>query len=954
MRVPMLVPFLTAACLILDTSGSRAQQQLSPGPPQQQVPDPAISPGEKRPAPPDSPPKQPAPPAPQPASGRSSGTGAPAAMAGAYASTYLPFPSQPTVIRNATILTAAGPLIERGSILLQDGKVAAIGQDVNAPGNAQVVDATGKWVTPGLIDTHSHLGVYSAPGIASLQDGNEMTSPITAEVWADHSIWPQDPQFELALAGGVTAMQILPGSGNLIGGRGVTVKNVPSRTAEGMKFPGAPHGLKMACGENPRRVYGQRNQAPSTRMGTMAAFRRTWQAATEYRDKWQKWRADGSDPAKRPERNLQMETLAGVLDGEILVHNHCYRADEMATMVQLGKEFGFRISSFHHAVEAYKVRDVLAANNVCASMWADWWGFKLEAYDGIRENVPLVHQAKGCAIVHSDDPGGIQRLNQEAAKAMRAGQAAGIDITRTDAIRWLTINPARALAVDKVTGSLEVGKNADVVIWSGDPFSVYSRAERVFVDGAVLYDRARAAAPPRSDFLTGLMMPEDVHPAAASASGLASQGAQNDAGRRAPGTPRPTQPVGDAASGPRAPEAGPSPLLAITNARIYTASGPVIERGTIVLGGATIVSVGADVPVPAGAKVIDAAGKVVTPGLIESSTSIGIVEISLSAEGTADQSTTDKDLSAAFNVLDAFNPLSAVIPVTRVDGITRALVAPAETGNVIQGQGAVFDLRGEQVPHSVTKAPAAMFAALGEAGAGVAGGSRVSAVLRLREALQDAIDFNLHRAAWNTAQRRDYARGRLDLEALRPVVRGEIPLAIQANRASDMLAAIRLAEEFKLKLVLLGAAEGWMIAEELAKKRIPVVVKPLTNIPTFDGLGASLENAARLQRAGVVLVLSSFDTHNARNLRQEAGNAVAYGLDRHAALQAVTLNAARTWDIADRTGSLEAGKEADLVIWSGDPFELTTSAERVFIRGTEMPAHTRQRALFEKYRTLAR
>ena len=197
-----------------------------------------------------------------------------------------------------------------------------------------------------------------------------------------------------------------------------------------MKFPGAPAGLKMACGENPRRVYGQRNQTPATRMGNIAVFRRTWQAAADYRDKWKKWRDEGSDAAKRPDRNLQMETLAAVLDGEILVHNHCYRADEMATMIQLGKEFGFKISSFHHAVEAYKIRDLLAANNVCASMWSDWWGFKLEAYDGIRENIALVDEAKGCAIVHSDDAGLIQRLNQEAAKAMRAGLDAGMKITR--------------------------------------------------------------------------------------------------------------------------------------------------------------------------------------------------------------------------------------------------------------------------------------------------------------------------------------------------------------------------------------------------------------------------------------------------------------------------------------------------------------------------------------------
>ena len=952
MRLRHITPLLIAAGLILHSELPRAQQPPPPKPPAQpQKPDPATSPGEKTPAPPDAQPKPQVPSPVTPPAG-----GAPPRMANAYASTYQALASRTTVIRNATVLTAAGPLIERGSILLQNGKIAAVGQSVNAPADAVVIDAAGKWITPGIIDTHSHLGVYSAPGIESLQDGNEMTNPVTAEVWADHSIWPQDPQFELALAGGVTSMQILPGSGNLIGGRGVTVKNVPSRTAEGMKFPGAPAGLKMACGENPRRVYGQRNQAPSTRMGNIAVFRRTWQSAADYRDKWKKWRDEGSDAAKRPERNLQMETLAGVLDGDILVHNHCYRADEMATMIQMSKEFGFRIASFHHAVEAYKVRDLLAQNNICASIWADWWGFKLEAYDGIKENMALVHDAKGCVVVHSDDPNGIQRLNQEAAKGMRAAWEAGMTLDRADVVRWLTINPARALGIDKMTGSLEPGKNADVVIWSGDPFSVYAKAERVFIDGALMYDRSDPAHQPHRDFMVGTGPDPNFVP-------FSKPGAT--AAR--PNEPIATKKPNILGSAPGAsglgsgPVSGPDPVsrvsgavIAITNGRILTGTGTAIERGTVVIAGGKIAAVGANVPVPAGATVIDAANKIITPGWIESATNIGIVEIGLSAEGTADQNTTDKELSAAFNVVDAFNPLSTVIPVTRVEGITRALVAPGGTGNVILGQAAVFDLGGEQVPASITKAPAAMFAVLGEAGAALAGGSRASAILRLRETLQDAIDFHLNRAAWNAARRRDYARGRLDLEALGPVIRREIPLAIQAHRASDMLAAIRLAEEFKLKVVLLGASEGWMIAGELARKNIPVVVKPLTNIPSFEALSASLENAARLQQAGVTLVLSSFDTHNARNLRQEAGNAVSYGLDRAAALRAVTLTPATVWGIADRTGSLEIGKDADLVVWSGDPFELTTAAERVFIRGREISKDTRQKALFERYRTIPR
>jgi imidazolonepropionase-like amidohydrolase len=477
--------------LIATTAG---QQPPTQPPPKPTIPGEKTSPPAQQPAKPDTPP-QAAEPSP----------GAPPLVANAYASTYTPFPSSPTVIRNATILTAAGPVIQGGSILLQDGKVAAVGATVAAPPGAIEIDAKGRWVTPGIIDTHSHLGVYPMPAIPAVSDGNEMTSPNTAEVSAEHAIWPQDPQFELALAGGVTAMHILPGSANLFGGRSVTVKNVHARTAEGMKFPDAPYGLKMACGENPKRVYGTRNTAPMTAMGNVAGFRRAWQSAADYRAKWRKWRDEGEKAADRPERNLQMETLAGVLDGEIRIQNHCYRADEMATMINISREFGYRIASFHHAVEAYKVRDLLAEHDICASMWADWWGFKLEAYDAINQNIPLVHTAGACAIVHSDDASGIQRLNQEAAKAMRAAAEAGITIDRAEAIRWITINPAKALGIEQVTGSLEPGKQADVVIWSGDPFSIYTRAERVFVDGALLYDRDDPSRQPRRDFTLGIL-----------------------------------------------------------------------------------------------------------------------------------------------------------------------------------------------------------------------------------------------------------------------------------------------------------------------------------------------------------------------------------------------------------------------------------------------------------------
>ena len=416
-----------------------------------------------------------------------------------FESRYEPLPSGATLIRGATVLTGTGERLDGADVLIRDGKIAAVGTNVDA-GDADVVDAAGKWVTPGIIDVHSHLGVYPSPGTQSHSDGNEMTAPVTANVWAEHSVWPHDPGFVTALAGGVTSMQVLPGSANLFGGRGVTLKNVPGRNVMDMKFPGAPHGLKMACGENPKRVYGSRGMAPGTRMGNVAGYREAWIQAAEYRDKV-KAAEDGQ--GEMPTRDLKLETLMGVLEGEILVHNHCYRGDEMSIMLEIAKEFGYKVGTFHHAVESYKIADLLAESGTCSAMWADWWGFKMEAYDGIRENIALVDKAGACAIVHSDSEIGIQRLNQEAAKVMGAAARVGMDITPEHAIRWLTSNAAKSLGVEDQVGTLEAGKMADVVVWDGNPFSVYTLAERVYIDGALAYELGNDAVNPVTDFTLG-------------------------------------------------------------------------------------------------------------------------------------------------------------------------------------------------------------------------------------------------------------------------------------------------------------------------------------------------------------------------------------------------------------------------------------------------------------------
>jgi imidazolonepropionase-like amidohydrolase len=421
-----------------------------------------------------------------------------------YPSTYKAYPSAPTAIRGATIYDGEGGRIERGVVFMSGGKITAVGgPDTPIPADITVIDGTGKWVTPGIIDIHSHLGDYPSPGVQAHSDGNEATGPVRPEVWAEHSVWPQDPGFSRALAnGGVTALQILPGSANLFGGRSVVLKNVYARTMQGMKFPGAPYGLKMACGENPKRVYGSRNQPPATRMGNMAVNRATWAKAVEYKKKLDK----GGDVT----RDIAMDTLAGVLAGDILVQNHCYRADEMANVIDMSKEFGYKVSTFHHAVESYKIADLLKANGICSAMWSDWWGFKMESYDAINENIPLVHNAGACAIVHSDDPNGIQRLNQEAAKALADGRRIGINVSDEVAWTWLSYNPAKAMGIDKMTGSLKPGKMADVVLWNGNPFSVYTRPDRVWVDGALMYDANDPKKRPVSDFELGQVGEGDV------------------------------------------------------------------------------------------------------------------------------------------------------------------------------------------------------------------------------------------------------------------------------------------------------------------------------------------------------------------------------------------------------------------------------------------------------------
>ncbi len=390
--------------------------------------------------------------------------------------------------------------------------------------------------------------------------------------------------------------------------------------------------------------------------------------------------------------------------------------------------------------------------------------------------------------------------------------------------------------------------------------------------------------------------------------------------------------------------------IAITGGTVYPVSGPKIDNATVLIRDGRIAAVGANLTVPADAVRIDASGKWVTPGLIDGGTEMGLTEIGL-APGTNDQRLQGNEVAASFNVAEGINPASTLIAITRIEGVTTALAAPG--GNaLIRGQPVLIDLAGETVEAMLIGRSVGVVAELSESSKEAGGGSRAGAAARLRRVFNDALEYGRRRTEYTRAQMQELAAPAADLEALLPVLRGQRPLIVVANRRSDIETALRIAQEYKLKLILAGTAEGWMIADRIARAGVPVLVQPLDNIPSYDALGVRYENAARLARAGVKVALLETDTHNARNLRQQAGNAVSYGMSWDQALRAVTLAPADIFGVAERYGSLESGKVANVVVWSGDPFELATGVEHVFIRGREIPLRSRQTELFERYRSL--
>ena len=832
-----------------------------------------------------------------------------------------------TLIRGGTVLTVTKGIIDRGNVLIRDGRIAAVGKNIDAPAGARIIDATGRFVMPGIVDTHSHMGVYPWPDVDANSDGNEATDPVTPLVRAQDSVWAEDPEFERARAGGVTTVQILPGSANLIGGEALTVKLRPGVDVSRMVFAGAPRGLKMALGENPKRVYGDRQKSPATRMGEMAAFREAFNAARNYKAKWDAWKAKKEDErGAPPDRDLKLDTLVDLLEGRILAHVHSYRKDEILMFLKIADEYGFKIASFQHCLEGYKIADELKKRDIAVATFAQWWGYKVEAWDGIPHNAALLAR-KGIRVsIHSDSGNLVQRLYNEAAVAARYG------LSEEDALKAITINAATALGIGDRVGSLEVGKDADIAIFTRHPLDMYTLVEKTFIDGELVYDRGPVPTP--ADLPAPPPLP------------------------KGPSAPEPSVLV------PAADPMNPSGLYAYVGARVFTMAGPPIDNGTIVVENGRIREVGQGLKSPARATVIDAKGEWIFPGFIESYTHLGLSEIDLVQVMRDEEEGTDP-VAPQMRALDAYYTESELIPIARLHGVTDAFTAPGE-GDVFAGAGAVVHLDGATPDQALVKDGAALVVNFGEPPKERYGArkqipsTRMGVAAVVRDAFTKARNYQ---AKWDAYEEKKTSGAKdpsgppqapdrdLRMEALLPALKGTMPVLARAHRVDDILTAVRLAEEFKLKLILSHGTEAYKVADLLASRHIPVVVGPITVQPErVETLGALYDNAARLSRAGVVIAIQSGETLNARMLPYEAGLAVAYGLPWEQAMRAVTVNPAEIFGVADRIGSLRPGLDADLIATDGDPLQPLARLRHLMVKGRPVALTSRQTALYAKWR----
>lgn len=872
--------------------------------------------------------------------------------------------SSPAIaIRGGTILTVTNGTIPNGTIVLRGGRIEAVGANVPVPPGAQVIDASGRFVSPGLIDAHSHIAADS------INEGGTTVSSMTG---IEDVLDPTDINIYRDLAGGLTVANVLHGSANPIGGKNAVIKLRWGKTrARDLLFEGAMPGIKFALGENPKdmRQFGQQGprRYPVTRPGVEFVIRDAFTRAKVYQKAWQDYerRRQAGEDVLAPRRDLQLEPLVEILEGKRLVHAHGYRADEMLMLIRLAEEMGFRIATFQHVLEGYKIAREMAAHGAGASTFSDWWGYKVEVIDAIPHNAALMVRKGVLVSINSDSAEHARRLNTEAAKTMKWG-----GLSEDEAFALVTINPAKQLRIDRRVGSLEPGKDADVVIWSHHPLSSYAIVDRVFIDGTSYYDRqaeaarltqvtkekATLAAAEQSERkappATTDPQPERPRNATNGASPVGTGGAHADAGDGKSDGNDHRQASGARPESTRGGQPGSPALLAITNARIHPVTGPTIERGTVVIRGATIEAVGASVTPPAGAAVLDAGGADVYPGWIDGRTTLGLAEPGSNLFYDVNEML---EFNQELRAIVAYKADSDAIPIARANGVTSAAVVPS--GGLLGGQAAVVNLDGWTFEEAALKPMAGVsfqFPTIGRRGGFGPNPDRN----REFEELRKERDAKLERVSALIERARAYARTPAaervtdwSLEALVPIVERRAPLLVYADHEREIRDAVAFADRHDLRIVITGGLESPLAAGLLKEKGIPVILGEVLELPTREDMShaATYAAAAQLAEAGVKFAFGTTGYQNVRLLPYNAAMSVAWGLPRTEAIKALTINAAEILGVADRVGSIEPGKAANLVIAKGDPLEIRTEITHVFINGRSVGLDTRQVELYKKY-----
>lgn len=817
-------------------------------------------------------------------------------------------------LKGATVLTGIGPPLPQTDIIVRGGKIAAIGPNLEPDPGTFVLDVTGKVVAAGIIDTHSHI--MFPEGLGGV---NEATSSLVPEVRVRDVVRTEDPAAYRALAGGVTAIRMLHGSANVVGGQDAVVKLKYGALAKDQLLHGNPQGVKFALGENVKRTRGR---FPNTRMGVEATLNRAFLEAIDYRREWQEYdrnaqaQAAGGQPNRLlpPRRDLRLEALADIVNHQKFIHSHCYRADEILMLLRVASGLGIRVWSLQHVLEGYKIAPEIAAHGASCSTFGDWWAYKIEAFDATPYNASLLHEAGVNVVLKSDDAELMRHLYIEAAKMIRYGG------TPADAAwRMVTLNAARELGLADRMGSIEVGKDADLVVYSAHPLNIFSRVERTMIEGETWFLR-------------------ETQPSAMTAAAAKSSA-------QPPAWELPTAEV-------QARKLDLSALngatYALKGARIHPLDGPAIDNGILLVHGQHIAGVGPQVAIPEGTPVLDVTGLQIYPGLIDAGSILGLQEIG-SIDETHDFNESGQ-LQPDLRTGVAVNPDSELIPVARAGGITSSLIRPA--GPLVAGQSSWMQLHGWTIPELIRDFEMALQIDW------PAGNDNQGQIEQISRLLADARTYlKLKAQAQQTQTPLPIVDPRF--EALAPYLSRQKKVHIEADSRANIAEAILWAEKEQLSPVITGGAEAWKLAGELKKRNIPVILGAVMRRPfaEHDPFDAAYANAGRLHEAGVLFAIRSnasstagFNASNARNAPFEAGLSVAFGLPEEAALKSVTIYPAQILGIDAKVGTLAAGKLADFIVTDGSPLQPSTGYKAVVISGRAHLPESRHSRFYERYR----